>query len=237
MDIETGAGNGCEAKRFMQDFHEVADNLPHPGLAWALQGCPDATPEVGFSGPLAPDRRELEAFIGAAFRRQHGASVRSYLPLLVSLRDADGALAGAAGYRNGSEGPLYLEQYLAGPVEMVIARQTGAGAVARETIAEIGNFACRDCATATKMMGVLADLLREQRHDWVVFTATRTVRGIMRRMGLRLAELARAERSCLVAADDWGRYYEQDPRVMLGYVPSWDPAAGRNTPGSCAGHG
>lgn len=220
----------------MQDFHCVANTLPSARPSGAWPGSPAPSPTTGFSGHLAPDRPELEAFIGAAFRRQHGATVHCYLPLLVSLRDAGGELAGVAGYRHGSEGPLYLEQYLAGPVETVIARQTGSATVARPAIAEIGNFACRDCATAATMMSVLAELLREQRHDWVVFTATRTVRGIMRRMGLRLAELARAERSCLVAADDWGRYYEQDPRVMLGYVPSWDQAARRNAQGSCAGH-
>lgn len=211
----------------MLDFQDVAERPPAPEPIWALRSALPPSPGAFLSGPQAADRAELEAFVGAAFRRQHGATVRAYLPVLVGLRDAAGGLAGVAGYRAGAEGPLYLEQYLAWPVEDIIASRLGAGAIARTAIAEIGNFACRDCATAATMVGVLAELLRERRHDWVVFTATRTVRGIMRHMGLRLTELALAQRSQLVAADDWGRYYDKDPRVMLGYVPSWDPAIGR----------
>ena len=199
---------------------ETADQAP---VGLAPMSCLAATSADGLlcTGSTA-DRREMETFIIAAFQQQHGAAVRSFLPVLVGLRDPHGALCGAAGYRPAADGPLYLEQYLAQPVEVMISHHAGRGPVARTAVAEIGNFACRDSATAMTMVAVLARLLRDRGHDWVVFTATRTVRGIMRHMGLPLAEIARAERACLTrTADRWGSYYDQDPRVMLGYVPCW----------------
>jgi hypothetical protein len=213
---------------FVPDLHGVTDTSSNLKRRRAARQAPAAGLDVQFCSRNAPDRPELEAFIGAGFRRQHGATVRSFMPVLVGLRDAAGTLVGAAGYRNGAEETLYLEQYLAQPVEMGIARRHGLTAVTRADVAEIGNFVCRDCPTAMAMVGVLAEFLLDQEHDWVVFTATRTVRGIMRHLGLRLAELGRAEHARVaVTSDQWGAYYEHDPRVMLGYVPSWRGADDR----------
>ncbi|MBW7930092.1 MAG: thermostable hemolysin [Gammaproteobacteria bacterium] len=202
---------------FFQPVHEVSPS----GLPLGSYGMPGG-PGVRFCGPRDPGREELEAFVAAAFQQQHGATVRSFLPVLVGLRDTDGFLGGVAGYHPANDEPLYLEQYLAGPVEAEIARRLGRQQISRTAVAEIGNFACRNCVLAMTMVGVLARHLLEQEHDWVVFTATRTVRGIMRHMGLRLVELQQARPAQLMAApDQWGRYYDQDPRVMFGYVPSW----------------
>lgn len=168
------------------------------------------------------ERTALEAFVQDGFQRKHGAAVHSFMPVLVGLADPDGRIAGVAGYRPAARERLYLEQYLGEPIEALVGRRQPYAAVARADIAEIGNFACRDCATAMTMVGVLAEFLLDQRHRWAVFTATRTVRGIMRHLGIGLTELGRADKSRVVVTnDDWGTYYDTDPRVMLGYVPSW----------------
>lgn len=176
----------------------------------------------------AAGRPALEAFIQEGFRRKHGAAVRSFMPVLIGLHDTSGRIVGAAGYRGAAREPLYLEQYLDQPVEGLIAARRSGRAIPRAAVAEIGNFACNDCATAVTMVGVLAAFLLDQHHRWVVFTATRTVRGIMRHLGISLGELGRADKSrVVVTADDWGVYYASDPRVMLGYVPSYRGAAHR----------
>jgi hypothetical protein len=180
-----------------------------------------ASPDVEFCSPNTSGRGTLEAFIQASFQRKHGAAVRSFMPVLIGLRDRRGVVIGAAGYRPAAREALYLEQYLGEPVETSVARRVRAP-VARAQIAEIGNFACRDCATAMTMVSVLAEFLLDQRHRWTVFTATRTVRDIMQHLGIGLSELGRAAQSRVVASsDEWGSYYSTDPRVMLGYVPSW----------------
>jgi hypothetical protein len=180
-------------------------------------------------GRADPGRQALEAFIRAGFQRVHGATVRSYMPTLIGLTDAAGETVGAAGYRPADLEPLYLEQYLSQPIERSIAMRHAGLAVDRWQVAEIGNFACRDCEAAMAMMGVLARLLRERQHRWVTFTATRKVRGIMVRLGIELAEIGRADPSRIRSAtDDWGTYYSADPRVMLGYVPGYRGASGRS---------
>jgi hypothetical protein len=144
------------------------------------------------------------------------------MPVLIGLRDERGRIVGAAGYRPAAQEALYLEQYLGEPIETLIARKHPAAGADRARLAEIGNFACSDCSTAMTMVSVLIEFLLDQHHRWAVFTATRTVRGIMRHLGISLAELGRADKSrVVVTGDDWGRYYATDPRVMLGDVQSY----------------
>jgi Thermostable hemolysin len=175
--------------------------------------------DIALEGDTA--RQDLAAFVQAAFARQHGAQVRTFMPVLIGLWAPDGAIAGVAGYRPAAAGPLYLEQYLQQPIET----RLGPG-VRRADIGEIGNFACRDCVTARSMMEVLAEFLFSRDHDWAVFTATRQVRRIMAGIGIGLTELAPAAAACVsLSADDWGRYYATDPRVVVSHVPSWQPLA------------
>lgn len=184
--------------------------------------------EIVLCSKNAADRPVLEAFIQDGFRLKHGAAVRSFMPVLIGLRDRSGRIAGAAGYRPASLESLYLEQYLGEPIEHAIGRHFPVPPVQRADVAEIGNFACRDCPTAMTMVSVLAEFLLDRDHRWAVFTATRTVRGIMRHLGLGLSELGPADKSRVaVASDDWGTYYSTDPRVMLGYVPSYRGAQDR----------
>jgi hypothetical protein len=181
------------------------------------------------TGRTDPGREALESFVRRGFRETHGATVRSFMPMLIGLYDATGSVVGVAGYRSAELEPLYLEQYLSEPIERAIARQRPGLLVFRAEVAEIGNFVCRDGEAAQAMVAVLAGLLRDHRHRWVAFTATRAVRGIMRRLGIRLAELGPADPCRIVAtADDWGAYYNADPRVMLGYVPEYRGARGQN---------
>ncbi len=178
--------------------------------------------EVRLCNRTDPERPALEAFVQLGFRQTHAASVRSFMPFLVGLRDPRHRLIAVAGYRPAQLEPLYLEQYLEQPIERAIEERRPGLLVARADVAEIGNFACRDSVAVQAMVAILARLLRERRHHWVVFTATRAVRRMMRRFGIRLAEIARADPSRIVtAADDWGGYYDADPRVMLGYVPEY----------------
>jgi hypothetical protein len=178
-------------------------------------------------GPGHPDRNEFETFIRQGFRRKHGASVHSFMPLLLGLRDAAGDLVGVAGYRAAKAQRLYLEQYLPHSIEHLIATRNPSLGVRRQDVAEIGNFACRDFPTAMDLIGLLTDFLLARQHRWVVFTATRTVRSIMRHLGVTLTELAPAEESRIaMTQDDWGSYYSTDPRVMLGYIPAHSGLSG-----------
>ena len=44
-------------------------------------------------------RVEVEGFVRGVYARRYGARVRGFTPTLVGLRDADGSIVAAAGYR------------------------------------------------------------------------------------------------------------------------------------------
>ena len=174
----------------------------------------------------APERAELEAFVRNAFARKHDASVTSFMPTLLSFRDAGGALRGVIGLRGAAPKPLYLEQYLEQPVEAAIATATGE-AVRRHQVVEVGNLAGVNCRAAMRMVAVLPAYLLARDYRWIVFTATSAVRGILQGFGAPLVELARADGSRVSnGTDRWGRYYDNDPRVLAGYLPTSRRIAG-----------
>jgi hypothetical protein len=167
----------------------------------------------------SPERLELEDFVSAAFKRKHDATVTSYLPTLLSFRDPAGALRGVVGLRGAGEHRLYLEQYLEQPVESAIAAATGRS-LRREHVVEVGNLAGSNCRSAVRMVALLPSYLLARDFQWIVFTATSAVRGILLGFGAPLIELARADGARVAnAGDEWGRYYDTDPRVFAGFLP------------------
>lgn len=206
---------------------ELTDVSAAPHTALPIPSpVPARAPGVIVCSPISAERPRLESFIRDGFRRSHGATVQSFMPVLLGLLDQDGRILGAAGYRAAVREQLYLEQYLDQPIDEVIGRLHPGQGAERNGIAEIGNFACADSSIAQTLMWVLADFLHDQEQRWVVFTATRTVRKITRRLGMGLTEISRADATRVASGtDDWGTYYDSDPRVMLGFVPSWHGAA------------
>jgi hypothetical protein len=202
-------------------------------LAAPATGCspPDSLLRLGVADPNAPDRAELEAFVGAAFKRGHDATVASFMPTLLSFRSPAGDLRGVIGLRAAVPQALYLEQYLEQPVETAIAAATGQP-VQREQIVEVGNLAGANCRAAMRMVAQLPGYLLSRDYRWIVFTATSTVRSILEGFGAPLVELARADGARVAGSPDrWGRYYEQDPRVLAGFLPASRRIPGFNRPG------
>ena len=166
-----------------------------------------------------PGRDVVESYVRAAFQRKHEATVANFMPALLAFHDLAGDLRGVVGLRGAAHGALYLEQYLQQPVEAAIASATGCEVVRRE-IVEIGNLAAANCRTAVRMVALLPAHLLAQGYGWIVFTATSAMREILLGFGAPLIELARADSARIATgADQWGNYYETDPRVFAGYLP------------------
>ncbi len=173
-----------------------------------------------------PQRAELEAYVREAFARKHSADVQSFMPTLLAFRDASASLCGVVGLRDARTSSLYLERYLDTPVEQALSAAAGQP-VRRDQIIEIGNLAGRNCRAAMRMVAQLPAYLLAQDYRWIVFTATRTVRDILLGFGAPLVELAHADRARVAGGrDDWGTYYETDPRVCAGYLPESRRIAG-----------
>lgn len=166
-----------------------------------------------------PQRAELESYVRAAFARKHSADVHSFMPTLLAFHDAPAALCGVVGLRGASGSCLYLERYLDVPVEVAVSAAAGTD-VRRDQIVEVGNLAGRNCRAAIRMVAQLPAYLLARNFRWIVFTATSTVRQILLGFGAPLVELAHADRARVAGGrDDWGSYYEADPRVFAGYLP------------------
>ena len=175
--------------------------------------------QLSFAGPVSSCRAEFEQFVMRAFEREHDAVVRTFMPLLVGCRDRERGLRSVVGLRPATGQALYLERYLDRPVDEVISVMSGQD-VRRDRVVEIGNLAGRNCRASVRLVASLPGLLLSMRFDWVVFTATSTVRGILETLGAPLFELAPAGEACAAGGiDRWGRYYSSDPRVCAGYLP------------------
>jgi hypothetical protein len=170
--------------------------------------------------PGSPLRAQIEAFVREVYRDRFGAQVCSFLPDLLGARDRSGALHAALGYRIADRETLFLEQYLDAPIERALGEAIGAP-LRRGQILEVGNLATHPAAVAPAFLQAFLLWVRATtRCDWLVFTGTRSLLALLRRLGasepLRLAA-ARPERLG-PGGDDWGAYYEQQPHVVAASI-------------------
>jgi hypothetical protein len=166
-----------------------------------------------------PGREVAEQFVREGFFRTHQACVQSFLPTLLALCDGRSVVRGVVGCRFAAQEPLFLERYLDQPIEILISTRTGAR-VSREELVEVGNLACRNSRVAQNLVGLLPRYLLSRGCTWIAFTATSSIRRILRHAGARLLDLGAAEAAkANGSGDHWGRYYDNDPRIMAGYLP------------------
>jgi hypothetical protein len=166
-----------------------------------------------------PRREELERFVHDVFATKHGAHVCSFMPTLLAMRNDRGSVCSVAGFRCAADQGLFLERYLNEPIEQAVGTASGEP-VSRAQIVEVGNLAGVNCRSAMRLVLDLPRILLDRGHRWIVFTATDTLRGLLASYRAPLLDLAPASASRVQSTDDdWGRYYESQPRVMAGYLP------------------
>lgn len=166
-------------------------------------------------------RGRVEERIRRAYREHFGACIRGFMARFACYAHESGA-SGAIGMRCAAEERLFLERYLAQPIEETIRSVTGLP-VSREAIAEVGQFAVDDSRIAADMFRDLVPFLVDQGFDWVCFTGTAKVRAILRRLGFHGLPVALGDPvAAKDSGDDWGSYYENAPVVIVGKLA--DPA-------------
>ncbi|HKS55412.1 MAG TPA: thermostable hemolysin [Steroidobacteraceae bacterium] len=165
-----------------------------------------------------PQRRRLERFIQRVFARHHGATVHAFMPTLLAMEGQRNRVCGVVGFRRAATEPLFLERYLDMPIELALGERAGFS-VPRTEIVEVGNLASSSCRAACQLVAALPRVLLADGNRWIVFTATAAVRGMLAKFRAPVIELAAATRDRLDDGDEWGRYYDTDPRVIAGYLP------------------
>ena len=165
-----------------------------------------------------PERLRVEAYLETAYDRAFKGLIRNHYPTLMSIQDREGNIHAAVGFRFASQGPLFLEQYLDGPIETAVAQRLG-GPVDRAVVAEIGNLASNSPGASLFLFMALARHLDRQGASFAVATATSQLRRSFARVGFDTEPLARADAGRLAdGAGDWGAYYSRDPEVLAGAI-------------------
>ncbi|MDB5956370.1 thermostable hemolysin [Ramlibacter sp.] len=179
---------------------------------------PSSSPWLATHTAGDPCRLEVEDFIRGVYAHRFGAALPSLAPVLVTLRDRSGILA-AAGYRPAAEEPLFLERYLAQPVEAMLAPHPQAPA-RRRSIVEVGHLAARKAGEGRRLILLLGPHLAQHGFQWVATTVTQELRHLLVRLGLTPMTLGLADPRALgEQATLWGSYYRHQPVVVGGYLP------------------
>lgn len=166
-------------------------------------------------------RGPVEERIRQGYGLHFGACITGFMPRFASYAHRSGA-TGVIGVRRAANDRLFLERYLARPIERTIRDATGRP-VSRKAIAELGQFVVDDPLIAADFFRDLVPFLIGQEFDWVSFTGTHKIRAILRRIGFNGLPVARGDRSVATdSGDDWGSYYENEPVVIVGKLA--DPA-------------
>lgn len=161
-----------------------------------------------------PMRGRVETYIHQRYQQRFGATLKDWLPTLVSVQE-DGEILAAAGYR-GADDPLFLERYLAAPIEQYLRDQDAP--VARRLIVEAGQFASARPGGGRLLVPLLARHLHQQGFDWAVSTLTSELHHLFARMGLAHQPISAATSDHLNEQErgDWGDYYAHAPHVFAG---------------------
>lgn len=168
--------------------------------------------------PESPERARVESYIATQFRAVHGANIHDYMPVLLTM-GCHGLTTAATGVRAAAGQALFLEQYLAGPVESAVSAVAGRP-IKRNDVAEIGNLVATQGGSSYLLFMVLTAVLQQAGFEWVVFTATPQVQKVLAYLGLQVHVLCEADPARLTqsSAVEWGRYYQSKPKVVAGNV-------------------
>jgi len=159
-------------------------------------------------------RAAIEDYIGQQFNAIHGANIRDFMPLFLSMSCRSKPIT-ALGIRPAEDGDLFLEQYLPRPIETFVNKVAGEF-VSRSKITEIGNLVATQRGGSQLLFLMLSAVLQHTHFEWVVFTATPQVHKMMTRMGMQLHKVYEADPALLKNShiSEWGSYYDSRPNVV-----------------------
>lgn len=197
------------------------ESVQRPGVVNRLGRLHAPCPSVELHVPAAAQWPEVTRYISGQFRVAHGARIRDFMPRLLTLGCQD-HFSAAIGVRPAAAQPLFLERYLAQPIEVMLTGSAG-HLVARHQVVELGNLVATQRGASQLLFLLLTAMLSRTELEWAVFTATPQVqKSVERLLGIELNVLQDADPSRLGAEElaDWGSYYENQPRVVAGKISS-----------------
>lgn len=165
--------------------------------------------EIPSGHPLRP---AVSRFIRATYLLFYDARIEALPKTLVALVDDKGKVLAAAGLRDASE-PFFSEHYLDAPIESLLSG-ISRKPLDRQSIVEVSSLASRAPAISAHFMRELVFYGERLGYDWTFFTATGRLEKLLRRMKLPLLDLGEAREDRVPNPENWGSYYETEPRVV-----------------------
>lgn len=162
----------------------------------------------------SPQRQIAESFIANRFLASYGANLQNFLPFLLASINA-GKVNAALGIQLAASKPLFLEQYLDKPIELLVNEK--AKGIYREDIVEIGNLAASFHAGSPLLFIIVAAILDAADFRYVVFTATSQIRRLLEKLQLATEVIGPADPGRLPDKGlSWGSYYQHQPVILGG---------------------
>ncbi|UXY17140.1 thermostable hemolysin [Chitiniphilus purpureus] len=131
-------------------------------------------------------------------------------------QDADGEAnpVACAGITFSELTTLFSEQYLGEPVEVMIGRHQNKE-VSRNAIIEVGSLASIKGQAGSELVRVMPLLGWCMGKEFILCTATKQLRALLEREGIRFIPLCPAHDSALEESmrQRWGSYYDQAPQT------------------------
>jgi len=188
----------------------------HTATNWHMPRLPHIRiPRFQLQTPESTGRAATEAYIRHRFAEVHKADVSHFLPNIISL-SCGGQYSAAVGLSTASSGKLFVEHYLASPVEQVISEKLGIE-VQRHQIVEIGNLVSTWKGSSLLLFIVIGEVMERLGYQYVIFTGTREVKALLARV--RYAPVVVGDANPALLPDGglkWGTYYNNNPQVMFG---------------------
>lgn len=163
-------------------------------------------------------RSSVEQKIVDAYHQQFGANLEHFMPTLVSanLPGQDAHLS--FGVSAASEHTLFLENYLSMPVEQALSGAVNKP-IERSEIIEIGNLAFSHTDRIQDDLIAIANYCYDLGYRYVVCTATRMLRLIFARSGVKPVYLGGANiEDAPCDNTHWGKYYQSSPKIICGNI-------------------
>lgn len=166
-----------------------------------------------------PGRAGLERFISDGYSRAYGARIVHFADVLVGLSSEHRGWSAAVGYTLATQQPLFMEQYLDGPIEQLLTRIAGAP-ILRKDVVEVGNLVAARRGDARRVIVHMTSLLHDLGRSWAVLTLTKSLLNSFVRLGIAPIPLVSADPSRLPdKGASWGTYYACEPCVMAASIP------------------
>jgi len=163
-------------------------------------------------------RSAIEQHILDSYQNKFSANLVHFMPILVAANVPGQASHLSFGLSNADQSSLFLENYLREPVEQALSRAVNTR-IERCSIVEIGNLAFANTTTIRDDLIAIAHYCYGLGYQYVVCTATRMLRLVFLKAGIKPIYLGNA------CPDDaprdgthWGAYYENAPQIIGGNI-------------------